>query len=62
MDSHLEHRIDSSAAHRRLSKYPHSDWLRDALSIKQQADSAALYLQGRRIQEVLREMREELRK
>jgi hypothetical protein len=32
------------------------------LSNKQQADDAALYLQGRRIQEVLREMREELRK
>lgn len=32
------------------------------LSNKQQADDAALYLHGRRIQEVLREMREELRK
>jgi len=29
---------------------------------KQEADNSALYLQGRRIQEVLREMREELRK
>ena len=29
---------------------------------KQEADNAAMYLQGRRIQEVLREMREELRK
>jgi hypothetical protein len=29
---------------------------------KQEADDAALYLQGRRIQEVLREMREELRR
>lgn len=32
------------------------------MSTKQQADTAALYLQGRRIQEVVREMREELRK
>jgi hypothetical protein len=30
------------------------------LSNKQQADDAALYLHGRRIREVLREMREEL--
>jgi hypothetical protein len=30
--------------------------------IKQDADDAALYLQGRRIQEILREMRQELRK
>jgi len=32
------------------------------LNNRQQADPAASYLQGRRIQEVLQEMREELRK
>jgi hypothetical protein len=32
------------------------------MSQKQEADKAALYLQGRRIQEIMREMREELRK
>jgi hypothetical protein len=32
------------------------------MSSKHEADNAALYLQGRRIQEIVREMREELRK